>query len=121
MPALLIGRYQPLHDGHDALIRESIRRYGQVTIGLRDTAISEKNPYTVKERRQMFRDRYAGEIAAGQLRVVNLRADVTHVVHGRKVGWKVEALEFDPAIEAISATEIRSVATSSSSSEAEEQ
>ena len=107
MAALLIGRYQPPHDGHDALIREAIRRYGKVVIGLRETDVNENNPHTVKERREMFRRRYGPEIDAGLLRIINLRADITHVVHGRAVGWEVVPIELDAATEAISATAIR--------------
>jgi hypothetical protein len=35
--ALMLGRYQPLHDGHKALIVEAIQRVGQVCIAVRDT------------------------------------------------------------------------------------
>jgi len=112
MAALLIGRYQPLHDGHDALIREAIHRYGQVVIGLRETEICESDPHTVKERREMFRERYRAEIDAGALRIINLKADITHVVHGRAVGWEVVGIDLPAEIEAISATEIRSSSAS---------
>jgi len=107
MAALLIGRYQPLHDGHDALIREAIQRYGQVVIGLRETEVGEDNPHTVKDRREMFRERYRAEIDAGAIRIINLKADITHVVHGRDVGWEVVQIDLPAEIEAISATEIR--------------
>src|SRR5215469_9410472 len=44
--ALFIGRYQPFHDGHQALILEGLKRVGQVCIGVRDTAgLDEKNPF----------------------------------------------------------------------------
>ena len=35
--ALMIGRYQPFHDGHRALILEALQRVGQVCIAVRDT------------------------------------------------------------------------------------
>jgi adenylylsulfate kinase len=35
--ALFVGRYQPFHDGHKALISEGIRRVGQVCVAVRDT------------------------------------------------------------------------------------
>jgi nicotinamide mononucleotide adenylyltransferase len=44
--ALFVGRYQPFHDGHKALIAEGIRRVGQVCIGVRDThGLDDKNPF----------------------------------------------------------------------------
>jgi cytidyltransferase-like protein len=117
MAALLIGRYQPLHEGHVALIREAIKRFGHVVIGLRDTEIGEDNPYTVKERREMFHAMFVDEVADGTLKVIGLKGDILHVVHGRKVGWEVVQIDLDKEIEKISATEIRSSASSDSSSE----
>src|SRR5206468_12865081 len=52
--ALFIGRYQPFHKGHQALIEEGLRRVGQVCIAVREThGTDEKNPFdfhTVKQR-----------------------------------------------------------------------
>src|SRR5258708_3582990 len=45
--ALLIGRYQPFHDGHKALIVEALKRVGQVCIGVRDTTDTDgSNPFS---------------------------------------------------------------------------
>ena len=45
--ALFIGRFQPFHDGHKALIVEGLRRVGQVCIAVRDTAGTDaKNPFS---------------------------------------------------------------------------
>jgi nicotinamide mononucleotide adenylyltransferase len=45
--ALLLGRYQPFHDGHKALMIEAIDRVGQVCIAVRDThGTDEKNPFS---------------------------------------------------------------------------
>ena len=41
--ALFVGRYQPFHDGHRALIIEGLRRVGQVCIAVRDTAGTDGN------------------------------------------------------------------------------
>src|SRR6185503_10200379 len=44
--ALFIGRYQPFHDGHRALIVEGIKRVGQACIAVRTTeGIDDKNPF----------------------------------------------------------------------------
>ena len=44
--ALFIGRYQPFHDGHRALIAEGLKRVGQVCIAVRNTeGIDHKNPF----------------------------------------------------------------------------
>ena len=44
--ALFVGRYQPFHDGHKALIVEGLRRVGQACIAVRNTAGTDaKNPF----------------------------------------------------------------------------
>ena len=44
--ALFIGRYQPFHDGHEALIVEGLQRVGQACIAVRNTqGIDDKNPF----------------------------------------------------------------------------
>src|SRR6202011_1038697 len=48
--AIFIGRYQPFHDGHKALIVEGLRRVGQVCIAVRDTQGTDaKNPLGFEE------------------------------------------------------------------------
>ncbi len=103
--ALLIGRYQPFHDGHRALIEAAIARVGRVCIAVRDThGVDDKNPlsfFDVKGRIE------AGlRVHAGRFVVVPL-PNITHVFYGRDVGYAVERLELDAAAEAISATAIR--------------
>jgi adenylylsulfate kinase len=44
--ALFVGRYQPFHEGHKALIVEGLRRAGQACVAVRDTGgADEKNPF----------------------------------------------------------------------------
>jgi cytidyltransferase-like protein len=103
--ALLIGRYQPFHDGHRKLIETAIARVGQVCIAVRDThGADDKNPlsyFDVKSRIE------AGlKVHTGRFVVVPL-PNITHMFYGRDVGYVVERLELDAAVEAISATGIR--------------
>jgi adenylylsulfate kinase len=103
--ALFIGRYQPFHDGHRALIVEGLRRVGQVTIGVRQTSgLDQHNPFGFEDVRA--RIEHALREFEGRFTVVPL-PNVTHVFYGRDVGYAVERIELDSAIEAISATEIR--------------
>ena len=58
--ALFIGRYQPFHDGHRALIVEGLRRVGQVCIAVRDThGIDDKNPYDFEYVKARIEHRFA--------------------------------------------------------------
>jgi hypothetical protein len=103
--ALFIGRYQPFHDGHRALIEEGMRRVGQVCIAVRDTTgIDEKNPFSFEYVRS--RIDHALRKHEGRFLVVAL-PNITHVFYGRDVGYVVERIELDAATERISATWIR--------------
>jgi adenylylsulfate kinase len=102
--ALFIGRYQPFHDGHRALILEGLRRVGQVCIAVRDTSGDAKNPFAFEAVRSRIET--ALREVEGRFAVVSL-PNISHVFYGRDVGYAVERIELDESTEAISATEIR--------------
>ncbi len=52
------GRWQPLHQGHMQLIDQELKEEKNVWIGIRDTEISERNPYTIKQRMEMIKRAY---------------------------------------------------------------
>ncbi|MDR2092211.1 MAG: bifunctional nicotinamide-nucleotide adenylyltransferase/Nudix hydroxylase [Azoarcus sp.] len=54
--AILIGRFQPFHNGHAALLRETLARAGRVilVIGSAFQARNAKNPFTWEERAAMI-------------------------------------------------------------------
>ena len=54
--ALLIGRFEPVHSGHIALLREALRQAPQVivVVGSAWQARSPKNPFTWQEREAML-------------------------------------------------------------------
>jgi hypothetical protein len=103
--ALFIGRYQPFHDGHRALIVEGLRRVGEVCIAVRDThGIDDKNPYDfeyVKARIEHSLREFEGQFAVIPL------PNITNVFYGRDVGYAVERIDLDQSIENISATDLR--------------
>jgi adenylylsulfate kinase len=103
--ALFVGRYQPFHDGHRALVVEGLKRVGQVCIAVRNTqGIDEKNPFNYEYVRS--RIEHALREYEGQFIVVPV-PNITAVYYGRDVGYVVERIELDPAIEATSATDMR--------------
>ncbi len=103
--ALFIGRYQPFHDGHKALIVEGLNRVGQVCIAVRDTAgIDEKNPFGFEEIRG--RIEHALREYEGRFLVTPL-PNISHVFYGRDVGYSVEEIILDKNLTDISATDIR--------------
>ena len=100
---LMLGRYQPWHEGHHALYVEAGKRTDQVLLGVRNTYnTSPKDPLTfdqVKEyiSKDEFMDR------AMVLRLPN----ITNIVYGRDVGYKIEQVDLGAEIHAISATQKR--------------
>jgi len=103
--SLFIGRWQvkELHEGHRKLIGTVLAEGKPVVIAVRDTKISEKNPYTVQERICMIRKEYAGN---PNVRVITI-PDIAEVIYGRDVGWSIREIRLDSDTEAISATKVR--------------
>ncbi len=99
------GRWQPLHNGHMALLEQALGEGKNIWIAVRDTEISENNPYSTEQRIEMikrtFGDLYGKKIIATSI------PDIEGIRYGRGVGYKVEAVEMPKNIEEISATNIR--------------
>src|SRR6516225_6006471 len=91
--ALLIGRFQPFHDAHLALLEEALALAQRciVVIGSAHQARSPKNPFTWSERAEMIRLALP-EAARERVQVVPVRDyyDTTRWV--RVVRARVEAL-----------------------------
>ena len=98
--SLFIGRWQPFHKGHQALIQRVLDEGKNVCVAIRDTEISEDNPYTAEEREQMIKDVFP------QVKVIVI-PDIEEVVYGRKVGWGIREIRLDEDTEKISGTSIR--------------
>jgi adenylylsulfate kinase len=100
---LMLGRYQPWHEGHHALYKEAGKRTNQVLLGVRNTYnTSEKDPLKFDQVKEYIaKDDFMS--AAMVLRLPN----ITNIVYGRDVGYKIEQVELAPEIQAISATQKR--------------
>lgn len=103
--ALFIGRYQPFHAGHKALIEEGIRRVGQVCVAVRDTAgVDASNPFGFESVRA--RIEHALREHEGRFLVLSL-PNISNVFYGRDVGYSIERLELGGEMESISGTRMR--------------
>jgi len=103
--ALFVGRYQPFHDGHKALIVEGIKRVGQACIAVRDTqGVDDKNPFAFEYVRS--RVEHGLREFEGRFIVVPL-PNITNIFYGRDVGYQIERIELDHATEQVSATDQR--------------
>ena len=104
--ALIIGRWQPWHEGHRGLFLAALERAERVAIGVRHThATDGKNPFTFDEVKE-FIDKDLSNQFAGKYDVIEL-PNITNVIYGRDVGYKVEKISLGDDIEKISATEVR--------------
>ena len=101
-----IGRFQPLHAGHIKLIKKVLDEGESVCVALRDTPISNTDPYSVAQRMNMFNKEFSVELANGRMIVIVI-PDIKEVFYGRKVGWGVREIKLDAETESISATQIR--------------
>jgi adenylylsulfate kinase len=107
--ALFVGRYQPFHDGHAALISEGIRRVGQGCIAVRDTHGSDSaNPFSFGYVRARIEDGLRA--LRGRFIVIPL-PNITNIFYGRDVGYTIERIDLDAQTHAISATKLRAAIT----------
>ncbi len=101
---LQLGRYQPWHEGHEALKDEAHKRTDQVLVGVRNThGTSEKDPLTYEEVERYIYSNSKERVGTLILRLPN----ITNIVYGRDVGYKIEHVDLPPEIQAISATQKR--------------
>lgn len=100
---LMLGRYQPWHEGHHALYAEAEKRTPQVVLGVRNTyKTSEKDPLTFQEVKT-----YIETDPKMKNAMVVKFPNITNIVYGRDVGYKIEQVKLDDEVEAISATQKR--------------
>lgn len=98
---IFIGRWQPLHDGHRTIIDSAADNGKDVIIAIRDTELSEENPLTAQERRELIEDVYEDHPNVETMII----PDVDTVAIGRDVGYSVVSVPEEVA--AISGTETR--------------
>ncbi len=99
--ALFIGRWQPFHNGHKYIIDKMIAKDKEVCIAIRDTKISDANPFTVSQREEMIRRIYGEKV-----KIITI-PDIESVNIGRNVGYEINLIKVPKKISNISATAIR--------------
>ena len=110
----MLGRWQPWHDGHQALFKRCILKTGQVIIQVRDVEGAsggigqDDNPFNWDE---VCKNIESGLSKDGFSRGVDyeimLVPNITTISYGRGVGYAFEEEIFDEATHSISATKIR--------------
>lgn len=104
--AMFIGRWQPLHTGHQELFKQALDDGKNVLICIRDVAVDENNPYSAEDVRRNIMNHYFKEISNERVKVMII-PDISSVEFGRGVGYDI--IEHIPPsnIGDISATKIR--------------
>lgn len=104
--AMFIGRWQPLHKGHQELFQQAMNEGKNILICIRDIQPDEKNPYSVEEVKSNILNHYSKEVEEGKVKVMII-PDICSVEFGRGVGYDI--IEHLPPLDIanISATKIR--------------
>tara|TARA_Y100000748_G_scaffold267292_1_gene238203 strand:- start:45 stop:437 length:393 start_codon:yes stop_codon:yes gene_type:complete len=111
---LLLGRWQPWHDGHLELFKRAISKTGQVVIQVRDVKDSsggkgqDDNPFSFEEIAKNIEKKLSQSgYCLNEHYLIQLVPNITNITYGRGVGYKIEQESFESEIESISATKIR--------------
>ena len=110
----MLGRWQPWHDGHQALFKRCIAKTGQVMIQVRDVHNAsggdsqDDNPFNWESackniEDSLFRDGFKRGLDFEIMLVPN----IVNISYGRGVGYAIEEEILDEKIQLISATNIR--------------
>ena len=110
----MLGRWQPWHDGHQALFKRCVTKTGQVIIQVRDVQGAsggdgqDDNPFSWET---VFLNIEKGLFADGFTRgneyEIMLVPNIVNITYGRGVGYSFEEEVFDKSVTKISATKIR--------------
>ncbi len=102
--AMMLGRWQPFHQGHKELFKKALEKTGQVIIMIRSMPESKDNPFdllvvtkNINEALIEYKDQYK----------IIVVPNITNICYGRGVGYKIEEIVLPKDIQEISATKIR--------------
>ena len=111
---LLLGRWQPWHEGHLALFERALAKTGQVVIQVRDVKDSsggegqEDNPFSFEQILEDITKKLSKSgYTINEDYIIQFVPNIRNITYGRGVGYKIEQESFDLETESISATKIR--------------
>ena len=110
----MLGRWQPWHDGHQALFKRCVAKTGQVIIQVRDVQGAtggdgqDDNPFDWDLVCKNIEDGLTKDgFSRGIEYEIMLVPNIVNITYGRGVGYTFEEESFDKSITDISATKIR--------------
>ena len=104
--SMVVGRFQPFHEGHKWLVNQCLNEGKNVLICVRDIQPDEKNPFTAQEVEANIKKELWQLVGDETVKVIVI-PDIESVNFGRGVGYDI--IEHIPPQEVseISATKIR--------------
>jgi phosphopantetheine adenylyltransferase len=103
--AQMLGRFQPWHEGHQALFEETLKKTGQVAIMIRDVQGWGDNPFDFDTVKNNINSALVSDYK-GRYQII-LVPNITNICYGRGVGYKIENIVLPENVQKISATDIR--------------
>lgn len=100
----MLGRFQPWHEGHQALFKRALAKHNQVFLMIRDMPVTDSNPFSSEQVVENIRNNLTNYAGSVKIQVV---PNIMNITYGRDVGYKIEQEVFDDKIHSISATKIR--------------
>ena len=104
--AMFVGRWQPLHKGHQSLFQQAMDEGKNVLICIRDVVADKKNPFSAEEVLENISSFYSQEVEEGKIKVMII-PDICSIEFGRGVGYDIIERIPPTEIGEISATKIR--------------
>ena len=104
--AMFVGRWQPLHKGHQSLFQQAMDEGKNVLICIRDVVADKKNPFSAEEVLENISSFYSQEVKDGKVKVMII-PDICSIEFGRGVGYDIIERVPPTEIGEISATKIR--------------
>ena len=86
--ALFIGRWQPLHPGHQWLFNQKLEQGIPILIAVRDTPVNDSNPFATEDVIANLEKEYSEEVESGMVKVISI-PDIESVNYGRGVGYEI--------------------------------
>ena len=100
----MLGRFQPWHLGHRLLFEKAILKSGQVNIQVKNVFKLGDNPYSYKQVKKAILQ----DLKYFQKRIkISSLPNISEIVYGRKVGYKITKITLPKKIQKISGTNLR--------------
>ena len=104
----MLGRWQPWHEGHTALLKKAVEETGQVTIMIRDMEVTENNPYSGGQVAELIQEALEKEgYKYNEQYIIISVPNIVDISYGRDVGYSFTQHDLGQEIHEISASKIR--------------